>query len=65
MPVAVVALVITGASGFTVSVSVAVPLPPALVALRVTDEAPLPVGVPETKPVVVFTLKPAGRPVAL
>ena len=31
----------------------AVPVPPAFVALRVTDETALPVGVPEINPVVV------------
>ena len=48
-----------------VRVNVALPVPPALVALMVTLYVPAVVGVPEIKPVVVFTLKPAGRPLAL
>ena len=47
-----------------VSVSVAVPVPPALVALSVTEEVPAAVGVPEIRPVPVFTDSPAGNPVA-
>ncbi len=65
VPVAVVALVTTGAGGLTVSVSVAVPLPPAFVALRVIAVVPAKVGVPETAPVPVFTVRPAGSPVAV
>ena len=49
----------------TVKVSVALPVPPALVALMVTLYVPAVVGVPEINPVLVFTLKPAGSPVAL
>jgi hypothetical protein len=49
----------------TVKVSVALPVPPALVALIVTVYVPAVVGVPEISPVVVFTVKPAGSPVAL
>ena len=48
----------------TVKVSVALPVPPALVALIVTVYVPAIVGVPEIKPVLVFTLKPGGKPVA-
>ena len=62
--VCLVALVIEGTAGLTVRVKVAVPVPPAFVALSDTDEVPLAVGVPEIAPVVVFTLKPAGSPVA-
>ena len=58
-------LVITGAGGDTDSVRFAVPAPPALVALIVTDEVPVAVGVPEISPVAVLILKPAGSPVAL
>ena len=65
MPDAEAALVMNGAGGLTVRVKVAVPLPPALVALIVADEAPTVVGVPEIKPVVVLTVNPAGNPVAL
>jgi hypothetical protein len=43
-------------------VSVAVPVPPELVALMVAVEFPAVVGVPEIRPVVAFTLKPAGKP---
>jgi hypothetical protein len=48
-----------------VKVNVALPVPPALVALIVTLYVPAVVGVPEITPVVVFTLRPAGSPVAL
>jgi len=58
-------LVITGVGGLIVKVSVALPVPPALVALMVTLYVPGVVGVPEISPVVVFTVKPAGSPVAL
>ena len=49
----------------TVKVSVALPVPPELVALMVTLYVPAVVGVPEINPVLVFTVKPAGSPVAL
>ena len=49
----------------TVKVSVALPVPPALVALMVTVYVPAVVGVPEINPVLVFTVSPPGRPVAL
>jgi hypothetical protein len=66
VPVALVALVITGVGGgLMVSVKVALPVPPALVALIVTVKVPEAVGVPEISPVVVFTAKPAGNGVAL
>ena len=48
-----------------VKVSVALPVPPALLALIVTLYVPAVVGVPEISPLVVFTVKPAGSPVAL
>ena len=64
-PVAVPALEITGAAGLMVRLKVMVPVPPALVALRVTLEVPAVVGVPEIKPVAVLIDKPAGSPVAL
>ena len=59
----------TGARGLIVKVNVAVPVPPALVALIVTLYG-LPVsvpgaGVPEITPVLVLTLKPVGSPAAL
>ena len=69
-PVAVAALEITGAvtttgAAATVIVSVLVADPPALVALRVTVEVAAAVGVPEILPLVAFTIRPAGSPVAL
>ena len=48
-----------------VKLSTAVPVPPLLVALRATLNAPVTVGVPEINPVTVFTERPAGSPVAL
>ena len=55
----------TGFAGLMVKVNVALPVPPELVALMVTLYVPAVVGVPEIRPVVVFTVKPAGNPVAL
>ena len=65
VPVALVALVMTGEAGLMVRTKVVLPVPPAFAALTVTLEVPAVVGVPEIKPVPVFTVKPAGRPVAL
>jgi hypothetical protein len=65
VPLAVVPLVIIGATKVTVSVRVAVPVPVAFVALSVTVEVPAAVGVPEINPLPVFTDSPAGNPVAL
>ena len=61
------ALLITGAESdaLTVRVRVAEPVPTAFVALMVTMKVPNTVGVPLTTPVLVFTDRPAGRPVAL
>ena len=64
MPLAVVALVITGEATAMVSVRVAFPVPVLLVALKVTVEVPAAVGVPEIKPVLLFSANPAGSPVA-
>ena len=47
-----------------VRVSVALPVPVELVALSVTVDVPDAVGVPEIRPVEVFTDNPAGNPVA-
>ena len=58
------ALVITGGAGLIVSVSVALPVPPAFVALSVTVDVPAVVGVPEINPLVLLTDSPAGNPVA-
>ena len=65
VPLAVVGLVMTGAPERIVMVRVAVPVPPELVALIVTLYVPAVVGVPEMRPVLVFTLRPAGRGLAL
>ena len=54
----------TGTMVVIVSVRLAVPVPPLLVALNVTVEVPAAVGVPEINPDVVFTVRPAGNPVA-
>ena len=54
-----------GAAALIVSVSVAEPVPPLFVALIVIEEVPDVVGVPEIRPVVVFTDSPEGNPVAL
>jgi hypothetical protein len=56
--------VITGFATAMVSVRVAFPVPPLLVALSVTVEVPAAVGVPEINPVALFTVSPAGNPVA-
>jgi hypothetical protein len=56
--------VVVGTGLLIVRVSVALPVPPALVALMVTLYVPAVVGVPEINPVAVFTVKPAGNPVA-
>ena len=59
----------TGVVGLIVKVSVVLPVPPELVALIVTLyglPASVPAaGVPAITPVVVFTVRPAGNPVAL
>ena len=54
----------TGVAGFTVRTSVAVPVPPALMALIVTLVVAAVVGLPEITPVVVLTVSPVGKPVA-
>ena len=64
VPVVVSPLVITGGGGRIVTVRMALPVPPALLALIVTLAVPVVVGVPLITPVDVFTLKPAGNPVA-
>ena len=64
---ALVGLVITGATtgaAATVIVSVDEVVPISLVAVSVTTEVPAVVGVPVMAPVDVFSVKPAGRPVA-
>jgi hypothetical protein len=51
-------------SAFTVSVSRAVPVPPAFVAPSETEETPATVRVPEITPVDGLMLRPDGRPFA-
>jgi hypothetical protein len=51
--------------GLTVKLKVAVPVPPALVALKLMLEVPAADGVPEMSPVTVLIESPAGKPVAL
>ena len=69
VPLAVAALEMTGAAttgaAATVIVIVLAPEPPALAAFKVTAEVAATVGVPEISPLVVFTVSPAGNPVAL
>ena len=62
---ALAALVMTGAGGLMTKLSVALPVPAALVALNVTEEVPVTVGVPEILPFVVLMDNPEGKPVAL
>ena len=65
-PVATIELLIEGADNTaTYRVSVVVPVPAEFVALMVTKKVPNTVGVPLMTPVPVFTVRPAGRPVAL
>jgi len=54
-----------GDAAATVRLSVAVPVPAPLVALKLTDDVPVAVGVPEMIPVDVSTARPVGNPVAL
>jgi hypothetical protein len=63
-PLAVVALVITGANAAMVTVRLALPVPPELVALMVTVDVPEAVGVPEIKPVTVLSDRPTGNTIA-
>ena len=65
MAVAVVALVMTGVRGLTVRVSDWFPVPVTLLAEIVRVLVLAVVGVPEMRPVAVFTVRPAGKPVAL
>src|SRR2546428_3800624 len=54
----------TGVAGVIVTAGGWVPVLAALVALWVTVEAPAVVGVPEMRPVVALSARPAGNPVA-
>src|SRR5439155_1860944 len=58
-------VVVVGTRLLMVMTSVAVPVPPALVALIVTLYTPAVVGVPEISPVLVLTLRTGGSGVAL
>lgn len=67
MPVAVSRLLITGAEredAETVMTRVAVPVPLALTAAIATVKDPDAAAVPLITPVLVFRIKPAGRPLA-
>ena len=64
VPLAVVALVTTGAAALMVSVSEALPVPELLVADKLTVDVPAVEGVPEITPLLVLTDSPAGNPVA-
>ena len=55
----------TNEAALTVSVRVALPVPPLFVALSVTVDVPVEVGFPEINPVPLFTVSPAGNPVAI
>jgi hypothetical protein len=55
----------TGGGGNTFNTSVALPVPLTLAAVIVTLLVPVLVAVPLTSPVAVFTLNPAGKPLAL
>jgi hypothetical protein len=57
-------LFIIGGRGFTIIIKVAVHVPPALVALIVTNDVPRIVGVPNIEPVAEFNTRPTGNPVA-
>jgi hypothetical protein len=59
---ALCARVIGGAGAVMVRLSTAVPVPPALTALKLTFKEPTVVGVPEIRPVPVLTDSPAGKP---
>ena len=62
--VAVEALVITGGDGLIVRVNVALPVPPLLVALMVTEKVPEFVGTPEITPLLGSRDRPSGSPLA-
>ena len=65
VPLAVAALLMTGAGGTMVSVKVEVPVPPAFFAARMIVNVPASAGVPVICPVAGFKFNPTGRPVAL
>jgi len=55
----------TGLAGLIVIEIVFDPLPPAFVAVTVTEVVPIDVGVPLITPVLVFNVNPAGKAVEL
>ena len=66
VPAAVNPLVMTGEAGIMVKLTVWLPaVGLAFDALTVALKVPPAVGVPEITPVLVFTFKPGGRPIAL
>jgi len=62
MPVLNSVIIGTNVAFFMVMVSAVLAEPPALVAVSEVLKVPLALGVPEMRPVLVFTLRPAGRP---
>ena len=64
MPLAFVALVMTGVAGATRIIRFPLPVPPEFVAERVMVVLPAADGVPVMAPVLAFKLKPTGRVVA-
>jgi hypothetical protein len=58
-------VMVRGGGGLITRTNVAVPVPPAFVALKATFEVPGVVGVPEIKPLVALTDNPVGNAVAL
>jgi hypothetical protein len=56
---------VAGVAADTVKIILFVPEPAEFVALKVTVEVAAAVGVPEIVPLVAFTIRPAGSPVAL
>jgi hypothetical protein len=64
MPLADPLLVMTGARGMMVITTLAVPVPPAFVAVMVAVAVPAAVGVPMIAPEVELTDRPLGRPLA-
>ena len=56
---------VAGVAADTVTIRLLVPEPAEFVALKVTVDVAAAVGVPEITPLVAFTVRPAGNPVAL
>src|SRR5204862_91039 len=64
-PTAELALVMTGGPNVMLKVTPRLPVPVPLVANTVALNVPVAVGVPEMRPVAVFTVTPGGSPLAL